>query len=208
MKKIIILLILLLNINTSFASSQNEVQIQYVDQDYNLIETNYVKLPITNELYSDETFKTNKKERQIIYNSTKRSDKIINSKFLSIFYKNDIIKIDNEKIPITIGNKNRFNEANKEFINLLSNDKNNLFLYTKNKDIDQYLLNITNFTATIDNEKNKYEIDEIIKLDSNSNLKNDTHELDVDAKYENRIIITTLLDDHTPYMYIFKKETN
>ena len=207
MKKLILLLIFLLNINTSFASSQNEIQIQYVDQDYNLIETSYVKLHITNELYSDETFTTNKQEEQIIYNSIKRSDKIINSKFLSIFYKNNIIKIDNEKIPITIGNKKRFDEANKEFINLLSNNKNNLFLYTKNKDIDQHLLNITKFTATIDNEKNTYDLDEIIKLDSNSNLKNNTHELDIDIKYENRIIITTLLKDHIPYMYIFKKDT-
>lgn len=208
MKKLILLLIFLLNINTSFADSQNKIEIKYVDQDYNLIETSYVTLPITNELYSDKKFNFTKQEKQIIYNSTKRSDRIIKSKFLSKFYKKDIIKINDEKIPITIGNKKRFNEENKEFINLISDDKtNNLFLYTKNEDIDTDLLNITSFTGNIDGDENKYNLDKITKLDSNSNLNNDIYELDINGKYEDRIIITTLIEDHTPYMYIFKKDT-
>lgn len=208
MKKLILLLIFLLNINTSFADSQDKIEIKYVDQDYNLIETSYVTLPITNELYSDKEFNFTKQEKQIIYNSTKRSDRIIKSKFLSKFYKKDIIKINDEKIPITIGNKKRFNEENKEFINLISDDKtNNLFLYTKNEDIDTNLLNITSFTGNIDGDENKYNLDKITKLDSNSNLNNDIYELDINGKYKDRIIITTLIEDHTPYMYIFKKDT-
>ncbi len=209
MKKIILLLIFLLNINTSFADSQDKIGITYVDQNYNLIETSYVTLPITNELYSDKDFNFTKQEKQIIYNSTKRSDRIIKSKFLSKFYKKDIIKINDEKIPITIGNKKRFNEENKEFINLISDDKtNNLFLYTKNEDIDTNLLNIINFTANIDGNKNKYDLEKISKLDPDSNINNDIYEQDIDLKYEDRIIITTLIEDHTPYMYIFKKNTN
>lgn len=208
MKKIILLLILLLNINTSFANSQDKIGITYVDQNYNLIETSYITLPITNELYSDKDFNFTKQEKQIIYNSTKRSDKIIKSKFLSKFYKKDIIKINDEKIPITIGNKKRFNKENKEFINLISDDKNNnLFLYTKNEDIDTDLLNITSFTTNIDGDKNKYNLDKITKLDPNSNLNNDIYELDINDKYKDRIIITTLVEDHIPYMYIFKKNT-